>query len=92
MPHNDNDSDETLLSRTGNTHPGGKLTCRLDILVTEELEAAVTTLAGMHGVPKGEFARRLLERVVMGELHIMRRIVAQATHTMPCGNDGRNLA
>lgn len=63
-----------MLSRSGRTNPGGKLDRRLDILVTEELESAVITLAGMHGVPKGEFARVLLERVVFGELPMIRRI------------------
>lgn len=84
-----NDNDDTLLSRTGETTPGGKLDRRLDIPVSEKLEAAIISLASMHGMPKSEFARRLLDRVVFGELPMMQRIFAQSTNTLG-GNDGSN--
>lgn len=80
---------DTMLSRSGKTHPGGKLTCRIDIPCTEELEAAVITLAGMHGIPKAEYARGLLERVVLGELPMMRRIVGLGP-SMQLDEVGRN--
>lgn len=79
----------TMLSRSGKTNPGGKLTCRLDLLITEELEEAIITMAGMHDVPKGEFARNLLERVVFGELPMMRRIVGLGARVQ-VNHDGMN--
>jgi len=66
--------DDTAFSRSGSTGAGGKLTARLDIPVSEELEDAVITLATMAGVGKAEFVRRLLERSLFGELSCVRRV------------------
>lgn len=56
--------DDAVFSRSGHSHDGGKLSRRLDIPVSEELEEAVIALAAIAGVPKAEFARTLIERAV----------------------------
>lgn len=63
----------TALSRSGATSPGGKLVARIDIPVTEELDNAMAALAGVSGIPKAEMGRRILERVVFGEMAMLRR-------------------
>lgn len=83
-------SHETMLSRSGRTNVGGKLDRRLDILVSEELESAVITMAGMHGIPKGEMARTLLEKTLFGELPMMRRIAGLTQHKQ-ADHDGINV-
>ncbi len=63
-----------MLSRSGTSGTDGKLTCRLDIPVSEELQEAVITMAALAGVPKSEFVRRLLERQLFGEFSMAQRM------------------
>ena len=65
--------DIPMFSRSGSTNTGGKLTQRLDIPCSEELMDAVSGLAMLAGVPRAEYARRLLERAMFGELALARR-------------------
>ena len=51
----------TMLSRSGKTSPDGKLGRRLDVPVSEELEAAVISLATIQGISKAEWVRYHLE-------------------------------
>ncbi|PUE09014.1 hypothetical protein B9Z51_08775 [Limnohabitans sp. T6-5] len=67
-------NDDTALSRSGKTSPDGKLTARLDVPVSDVLNEALIGLAVIQGVSKAEFARGILERVIFGELNMMRRI------------------
>lgn len=69
---------DTMLSRSGRTDPAGKLTQRLDVPCTVELEEAVTTLATLAGMSKAEYARRVLERAMFGELPMVRRLSGMA--------------
>lgn len=66
-----NDED-TMLSRGE-----GKKICRLDVPVSEELEAAVISLATIAGISRAEWVRNQLERVVHGELVMLRRMTQQ---------------
>ena len=70
--------DIPMFSRTGYTNSSGKLTQRLDIPCTEELSDAIVAMAALAGVPKAEYARRLLERAMFGELPMARRLSSQA--------------
>lgn len=70
---------DTMLSRSGRSDHGGKLTQRLDVPVSVELEEAVIALATLAGVPKSEWVRRVLERAVWGELTMVRRVSGQAS-------------
>lgn len=70
----ENDDDSTMLSRNGRSDPGGKLVKRLDIPVSEELEEGIIALAAIAGTPKAEFVRAALERLVFGELGMLRRM------------------
>jgi hypothetical protein len=73
------DDDDTMLSRSGvSSTSAGKLTRRLDIPVSEELEEAVIVMATLAGVPKSEFVRHLLERQLFGELPMARRMTQAA--------------
>lgn len=65
---------DTLLSRSGSTGSNGKLTCRLDIPISQELEEAVITLASVSRMPKAEYVRKVLERVLFGELPMVQRM------------------
>lgn len=65
---------DTMLSRSGRSDPLGKLTRRLDVPVSEELEDAVIAMATLSGVGKAEYVRNLLERVIFGELTMVRRL------------------
>lgn len=55
----------------------GKKICRLDVPVSEELEAAVISLATIAGISRAEWVRHQLERIVYGELVILRRMTQQ---------------
>ena len=70
-----------MFSRSGRTDTSGKLTRRLDIPVSEELEEAVIALAAVAGLPKAEFARSLIERAVYGELSMLRRLARPGSRT-----------
>lgn len=72
------DDDMTMLSRSGRSDPGGKLVKRLDIPVSEDLEEGIIALAAVAGVPKAEFVRQALERLVYGELCMLRRMAYPA--------------
>lgn len=65
---------DTVLSRSGTSGASGKLTCRLDIPVSEELQEAVIAMASLAGVPKSEYVRQILERQLFGELPMARRM------------------
>ena len=73
----DNDGD-TMLSRSGRSAPGGKLTRRLDIPVSEQMESDLIGLATALGVPRSELARQMLERVLYGEVSMLRKITRLA--------------
>lgn len=47
---------------------------RIDVPCGEELEAAITTLATLAGVPRAEYARRVLLSHAFGELGIAQRM------------------
>lgn len=70
----DNDPPHARLSRSGRSAGSGKLDRRLDIPVTEELEEALIAMATLNGMPKAEYARWLLERMVFGELNVVRKM------------------
>lgn len=75
----DNDDERPVMfSRSGRTNPGGKLTQRLDIPVTDDVFEAAGALATLAGVPKSEYCRRILEVALLGELALVRRANASA--------------
>lgn len=67
-------TDDTALSRSVRSDPGGKLTQRLDIPVSEEIYEAAGALATIAGVPKSELCRRIIEVALLGELALLRRV------------------
>jgi predicted DNA binding CopG/RHH family protein len=67
----------TSLSRSGQSGPLGKCDRRLDILISEELEQAITAMAALKGVPKSEFARQVLERAMFGEFSMIQKVVTR---------------
>lgn len=64
----------TMLSRSGRSDTGGKLVARLDIPVSEELHEAVIAMAVTMKVPKAEYVRMVIERVVFGDLSMVQRM------------------
>jgi hypothetical protein len=65
---------DTRLARSGTSSPTGKLTRRLDIPCSQDLEEAVVGMAVLNGVPKAEYVRMVLERHLFGELSMARRM------------------
>lgn len=55
----------TMLSRSGKSNTGGKLTHRLDVPVPEELNDRAAVAAAKSGLPKAEFLRNLLDEALM---------------------------
>jgi hypothetical protein len=74
MSANVGEEADPRLSRSGASCSAGKLSRRLDIPVSEELEDAVIALATLDGVPKAEYVRRVLERAMFGDLSMLRRM------------------
>lgn len=70
--------DDPMFSRSGRTDAGGKLTTRIDIPSSIELDEALITMAALRGMPKAEYARSILERAVWGEFAMLRRVAKQA--------------
>lgn len=81
---------DTMLSRSGRSDPGGKLTARLDIPVSEELNEAVIAMAVTMGMPKAEYVRMLIERAVFGELSMVQRMTRPLSIS-PSDDRGRSL-
>lgn len=66
----------SLESRQPHSNPFGKCDRRLDIPVSEALEERIIAMAALNGVPKAEYARRILERVMFGEFAIAQSLAA----------------
>lgn len=71
---------DSPLSRSGRSHHAGKLTQRLDIPVSEELEEEIIFLAKLYGMSKAECARFILERSLFGEVAIARHRAGMAIY------------
>lgn len=76
-------SEDSKLARGGRTDPGGKLTARFDIPVSEELNDAAIAMATVQGVPKAEMLRMMLERAFFGELNMLRRMAGAGGNVNP---------
>ena len=63
-------------SRPVASNPFGKCDRRLDIPVSEVLEERIIAMAALNGIPKAEYARRLLERSMFGEFSIAQSLAA----------------
>lgn len=66
-----------VFARNPDSHPDGKLTARIDVPMTAELEEAIQAFATFHGIGKAEYVRGVLEEHVFGRLHVWRRKVAR---------------
>jgi hypothetical protein len=62
------------MSRSGVTDHGGKMTARLEVSMTEELADAVGLMSAVHGIPRAEWVRGLLEREIYGSLRTIQRL------------------
>lgn len=60
------------LSRPSKTGPFGSNDRRLDMLVSESLEEAIIAIAALKWVPKGTYARSILEKALFGEFSMVR--------------------
>lgn len=83
---------DPMLSRSGRTDAGGKLTSRIDVPVSAELEEAVIALAAVNGVPKSEYVRGLIERAVFGDMALLRRLarpIQNGPWDQSTGGEGR---
>lgn len=67
--------------------PGGKLTHRLDVPVSEGDMDALIALAAVAGVTKAEYARWVLRRAIWGEMHMLRS-VARPGRSAPSDDHG----
>lgn len=83
-------SHETMLIRSGSTDPDGKKDFRLDVPVTEELYEAVNALAVLEGKKRAEWVRWQLEKIVHGELSMVRRVTGK-TRTNQDDSDRMNV-
>lgn len=72
-------------SRPAVSGPFGKCDRRLDVPVSEQLEERIIAMAALNGVPKAEYARRVLERAMFGEFAIAQSLAADRL-----GSHGRN--
>ena len=66
-------------SRTGLSDPAGKMVERLDVPCTQEMFAAVTTMATLRGMPRSEWVREVLQRELYGSLGMAQSLVAGRT-------------
>ena len=76
----------TLESRQPYSSHLGKCDRRLDIPISEALEERIIALAALNGLPKAEYARRILERVMFGEFAIAQSLAADRLN----GNGSNN--
>lgn len=63
----------TMLARSGHTDPGGKMTSRLDVPCSDELNDAFITISTLRSRPKAECIRESLEQDAWGALAIAQR-------------------
>jgi len=65
--------DDFLASRSGEGDPAGKLTHRIDVPCTEQMDSAAGAVALMLGYSsKAEWVRSVLGRELFGALAVMR--------------------
>lgn len=62
---------DTMLSRSGQSNPDGKMTHRIDVPVGEKLHDGMAALAILARLPKAEYARRVFEQHVFGRLSML---------------------
>lgn len=73
-PSEANPAGEVLLSRSGESEPGGKLSfSRLDVPLNEELDSAISAMVvmGKYG-SKAEYVRHVLRKELFGMIAVMR--------------------
>lgn len=70
-------SSTTRLSRSGSTGPFGKNDRRIEILVSEELENAIITMATLSGKPKSEFVRDMIEKDLFGQFFMLKKVAGR---------------
>ena len=68
---------DTALSRSGTTSALGKNDKRLDVLISDELDQAITAMAAIRGVPKSEFARTVLEQSMFGSFSMLQKMAGK---------------
>ena len=66
--------EDIAFSRNGNSD-AAKRTSRIEIPCTEDFRDKVAGLAAMYGLSVAEYSRNVLERTVLGDLHIARRVI-----------------
>lgn len=68
---------DVLGSRNGDSDPAGKLTEQVSLSLTPRTLEAVTTLAVLNGIPRGEYLRKIVDRHCFGELPIAKEMYAR---------------
>lgn len=61
--------------RSGESSPSGKLTMRIELQVSEPMDADIAMRAALERIPKAEYIRRLVEKDLYGSIALMKRIV-----------------
>lgn len=69
---------DTRLSRSGTSGPDGKLSCRMDVPMSERLEAQIITAATIQGVTKAEWVRRTCDKELNGSFAMLRSMASKA--------------
>ncbi len=79
----------TMLSRSGISDKAGKQLARVDITMSEELHAGIVALAQLHtNGSKSEWAKRRLEKIILGEIAVVRRLMnPEADRPHPDGDE-----
>ena len=85
------DMDNTMLSRSGRSDPGGKLSVRWEISVSEELDSIFTAIAVVRRRPKAEVIRSFLERIAFGEAGMLERLHAATGGELPGESPGQSM-
>lgn len=65
---------DALFSRSGLSEDGHKLTQKLQVPISEDLEEKLIALGVLQGKPRAEIARSLLIKAVEGEIAYLRII------------------
>lgn len=69
---------ESLGSRSGDSGPFGKLTCKLDMFLSEATYEALIATAHNRGMTKSELARLILDSYFHGQIALTRKVSAKS--------------
>jgi len=80
-------SDRPLAARNGESDPRGKLSVQKSLMLSPDLDEALTALSVIHRMPFAEYIRLVLSDHAFGKLARVQERYGDSRHTSMMGNE-----